>query len=306
MFYAFNSWRATLSTNILVVNIDVDIIVDVVGGVSVGTESSLSHYTDLVSSVSLLSGTVVVGESTSCKLGLELSKVSGLDWVNGVKDIPVNWLGTWRSGKRSLVDISILHVNHAHEVSESNQVGSRVFSSPVKGLEEGVNENCFSGRQFDSVFCIGWEHDTDSCMLEWTTSIEWICIENSLEFEIVSLSIDSVLTLSFELEMFTGPLLSMRLKNSLTNLWSEKVGTLNINNSSPIFPSYWLSRLVFEWRCWLIQLVNIMLLVPSSSEVLFQIDWWTTWVVARCVFSTPISSLFIGIVPICVLWCDEA
>ena len=90
MFYALNSLGATLSTNILVVNIDVDIIVDVVGGVSVGTESSLSHYTDLVSSVSVLSGTVVVGESTGCKLGLELSKVSGLDWVNGVEDIPVN------------------------------------------------------------------------------------------------------------------------------------------------------------------------------------------------------------------------
>ena len=109
----------------LVVNVDVDIIVNVVSSGKLGSEFGISHSNDVMSvdalGVSVVSSAIKVALVRPGKLLLEGIDMSLRNRIDRSEDIPVNILATRRLSLGSLVDVSVVCVNHVHQISECDK-----------------------------------------------------------------------------------------------------------------------------------------------------------------------------------------
>jgi hypothetical protein len=138
---------------------------------------------------------------------LEESEVLLLDGVDIAENVPVNVGGARWSGERSLVDVSVLAVNHVHEVSDGHKVNCWALDRSViklHGVEESVDQSSFSPGQLGSGLLDG-EKDADHSGREVVLlSILWGV--EQLELEVFSLSVDGVLRASSDVHVGTSPL----------------------------------------------------------------------------------------------------
>jgi hypothetical protein len=144
---------------------------------------------------------------SSVQLSLEESDVLLLDGVDIFENVPVNIGGARWSGERSLVDESVLAVNHVQEVSDGHKVnGWALDRSVIKlhGFEESVDHSGFSPGQLGSGRLDG-EKDTDHSGIEVVIlSVSW-GVDN-LELQVFSISVDGVLGASSDIHVGTSPL----------------------------------------------------------------------------------------------------
>ena len=168
---------------------------------------------------------------SSVQLGLDQSKVLLLDGVNVGEDVPVDAGGARWSGERSMVDVSVLAVNHVQEVSNGHMVnGWPVDRSVIKlhGLKERVDDSFLSPGELGSGV-LHREKDTDHSGMELVVPLSVVRGVEQLELKVLSLSINGVLGASTDVHMGTSPLSGAGSEHAVTEHGLEaKVGLLII------------------------------------------------------------------------------
>lgn len=154
---------------------------------------------------------------SSIELGLEEGEVLGLDWVDSAQQVPVNVLGAWWSGHGSLVDPSVVHVNHLHKVAVGghidgwSQFGGVVFH--LKRVEESIDDShLIVGEHGGEV--LNGEDDTHGSGDHGSSRLAWVV--DGVHLEVVSDSINGMFRSSMEVE-----LLCLEIKVSFEHGLSE-------------------------------------------------------------------------------------
>jgi len=80
-------------------------------------------------------------------------------------------LTTWRGGDGSLVNVSVVCVNHCHQIAIGDQRLDRVVDlSKINGVEESIDNFLLSVGKFGGVL-VDREDDTDSSVSESVESL---------------------------------------------------------------------------------------------------------------------------------------
>lgn len=109
----------------LIVNVNIDVVVNVISSGQLRSKFGVDDPNNVMSvnalNCSPVTSAVKVTLVSSSQLLLEKVDMSLRDWVNCGKDIPVNRLAARRGCHGSLVDVSVIGIDHVHQISVCNQ-----------------------------------------------------------------------------------------------------------------------------------------------------------------------------------------
>lgn len=168
---------------------------------------------------------------------------------------------TRRSGDRSLINVSVVCIDHCHQISIGDQrLDWIVDLRKIDGIEESIDNLLLGIGEFGGVL-VHREDDTNSSITESVES--FLSKMDSMHLEIESSVVNGMLRSSMEMELSSVPL-GVGTEDGRTNLGSERVRSIVEGNlggvSNPLDFFIFLIRVDFG--------VKIISLVISSVGII--------------------------------------